>query len=57
MRKPVFAMYKGADQPGHPHSLNSTFVIRCLDSTIPEVNANELGRLADLILKEKDRKQ
>ena len=26
---------KGADQPAHPHSLISTFVIRCLDSIIP----------------------
>ena len=23
---------KGADQPAHPHSLISTFVVRCLDS-------------------------
>ena len=26
---------KGADQPVHPHSLISTFVVHCLDSIIP----------------------
>ena len=35
MRKPVNAIYnKGADQPAHPHSLISAFVVRCLDSII-----------------------
>ena len=34
---------KGADQPAHPHSLISTFVVHCLDSmtcilTIPKVS-------------------
>ena len=37
MRKPVliYANNKGADQPAHPRSLISTFVVRCLDSIIP----------------------
>ena len=29
---------KGADQPAHPRSLISTFVVRCLDSIIYLVN-------------------
>ena len=29
-----YANNKGADQPGHPCSLVSTFVVRCLDSMI-----------------------
>ena len=29
-----YANNKGADQPVHPRSLNSTFVFRCLDSII-----------------------
>ena len=28
---------KGADQPAHPRSLISTFIVRCLDSIIPVV--------------------
>ena len=37
MRKPVlpYANNKGADQPVHPRSLISTFIVRCLDSIIP----------------------
>ena len=37
MRKSVlpYANNKGADQPAHPHSLISTFVVRCLDTIIP----------------------
>ena len=27
----TYANNKGADQPAHPHSLISTFVVRCLD--------------------------
>ena len=30
-----YANNKGADQPVHPHSLISAFVVRCLDSRIP----------------------
>ena len=29
-----YANNKGADQPAHPRSLISTFVVRCLDSRI-----------------------
>ena len=37
MRKPVYACgnNKGADQPAHPRSLISTFVVHCLDIIIP----------------------
>ena len=36
MRKPVlaYANNKGADQPAHPRSLISNFVVRSLDSVI-----------------------
>ena len=30
-----YANNKGADQPAHPSSLISAFVVRCLDSIIP----------------------
>ena len=30
----TYANNKGADQPAHPHSLISTFVVRCFDSMI-----------------------
>ena len=33
-RKPVFANHKGTDQPAHPRSLISAFVIRFLESTM-----------------------
>ena len=44
MRKPVlpYANIKGADQPVHPHSLISTFVVRCLDSIIFLVSMSEI---------------
>ena len=29
-----YANNKGADQPAHPRSLISTFIVRCLDSTM-----------------------
>ena len=32
-----YANNKGADQPSHPRSLISTFVVRCLDSIMPLV--------------------
>ena len=40
MRKPVYAYAnnKGADQPAHPRSLISTFVVHCLDSIVPLVS-------------------
>ena len=40
-----YANNKGADQPAHPHSLISAFVIRCLDSIIPLVSISEISSL------------
>ena len=36
---------KGTDQPAHPRSLISTFVVRCLDSLIPLVSISEISSL------------
>ena len=49
MRKPVYAICEqhrrllGADQPAHPHSLISTFVVRCLDRIIFRVSISEIS--------------
>ena len=40
-----YANNKGADQPAHPHSLISTFVVHCLDSIMPLVSISEISRL------------
>ena len=47
MRKPVMLNVnnKGADQPAHPHSLISTFVVHCLDSIIPLVSISKISSL------------
>ena len=47
MRKLVlpYANDKGADQPAHPRSLISAFVVRCLDSIIPVVSISEISSL------------
>ena len=47
MRKPVLAISnnKGADQPAHPDSLISAFVIHCLDSIIPLASVSEISSL------------
>ena len=47
MRKPVYAICKqqGADQPAHPHSLISTFVVCCLDSIITVVSISKISSL------------
>ena len=47
MRKPVLphANNKGTDQPAHPRSLISTFVVRCLDSIRPLVSISETSSL------------
>ena len=37
-----YANNKGADQPAHPRSLISTFVVRCLDSIMPLVSKFEM---------------
>ena len=48
MRKCVtsYANNKGADQPAHPHSLISAFVVRCLDSIISLDSIAEISRLS-----------
>ena len=48
MRKCVmsYANNKGADQPAHPHSLISAFVVRCLDCIISLDSIAEISILA-----------
>ena len=41
-----YANNKGADQPEHPHSLISVFVVHCLDSIISLDSIAEISRLA-----------
>ena len=38
-----FANNTGADQPAHPRSLISTFVIRVLESTISKLASSEIS--------------
>ena len=38
-----FANNKGADQPAHPRSLISAFVIHCLESTISKLTTSEIS--------------
>ena len=48
MRKPVYATYannKSTDQPAHPRSLISAFVVHCLDSIIPLVSISGISSL------------
>ena len=47
MRKPVlpYANNKGTDQPVHPRSLISAFVVRFLDSIIPLVSISIISSL------------
>ena len=40
-----YANNKSADQPAHPRSLISTFVVRCLDSIIPLFSISEISSL------------
>ena len=40
-----YANNKGADQPAHPRSLISAFVVRCLDSIISLESIAEISRL------------
>ena len=40
-----YANIKGADQPAHPRSLISAFVVCCLDSIIPLVSVSEMSSL------------
>ena len=41
----LYANTKGADQPTHPHSLISVFVVRCLDRMIPMFDISKIARL------------
>ena len=47
MRKTVLSYVnnKSADQPAHPRSLVSAFVVRCVDSMIPMLAKTKLSRL------------
>ena len=38
-----FANNKGADQPAHPHSLVSAYVIRFFESTISKLATSEIS--------------
>ena len=38
-----YANNKGADQTAHPRSLNSIFVVCCLDSIIPPVSISKIS--------------
>ena len=40
-----FANNKGADQPAHPRSLISAFVVRCRDSVMSLVSISEISSL------------
>ena len=43
-----YANNKGADQPVHPRSLISAFVVRCLDSITTELAKAKISRLASV---------
>ena len=40
-----YANNKGADQPAHPRSLISTFVVRCLDRVMSLVSVSKISSL------------
>ena len=40
-----YANNKGADQPAHPRSLISAFVVRCLDSVMYRVSVTKISSL------------
>ena len=39
-----YANNKGADQPAHPRSLISTFIVRCLDNIISLVSISKTAK-------------
>ena len=41
----LYANNKDADQPAHPHSLISVFIVRCLDSTRSVLDLSKISRL------------
>ena len=40
-----YANNKGADQPAHPRSLISAFVVRCLDNVMSLVSVSKISNL------------
>ena len=40
-----YANNKGADQPAHPCSLTSAFIVRCLDSVMSLVSVTKISSL------------
>ena len=40
-----YANNKGADQPAHPRSLISAFIVRCLDSVMSLVSVTKISNL------------
>ena len=44
-----YAINKGADQPAHPRSLISTFVVHCRDSIISLVSISEILSIISLV--------
>ena len=42
-----YANNKGADQPAHPRSLISAFVVRCLDSLMSVISVIKLASVAE----------
>ena len=40
----LYAINKGADQPAHPRSLISNFLVRCLDTVIALASITEISR-------------
>ena len=42
-----YANNKGADQPAHPRSLISAFVVRCLDSVMSVISVTMLASVAE----------
>ena len=41
----LYANNKGADQPAHPRSLISAFIVRCLDSVMSLVSVTKISSL------------
>ena len=39
----LYANNKGADQPAHPRSLISAFIVRCLDSVMSLVSVTKIS--------------
>ena len=48
-----YANNKGADQPAHPHSLISAFVVHCLDNEMPILAKCKISRNPAVCVAEK----